>query len=120
MSDIFGGTGFQQGFLGPQQARGDQFQLARTHPSHRAGRNEPVQTQGGTADFGQALFNSLNEVNGAQQTHEQLTVQSIVDPESVNPHDITIASAQANMTLNITKNVVDRVIQAYRTITTLR
>ena len=119
MSDIFSGTGFRQSFLQPEQARGDQFVLARTHPTHRAGRNG-VTEGGGSSDFGQALMNSLNDVNSAQQEHERLTVQSIMDPESVNAHDVTIASAQANMTLNITKNVVDRVIQAYRSITTLR
>jgi flagellar hook-basal body complex protein FliE len=119
MSDMISGTGFRQSFLQPEQARGDQFVLSRTHPTHRAGRGEPPQSAGG-ANFGQALMNSLNDVNGAQQEHERLTVQSIIDPESVNAHDVTIASAKANMTLNITRNVVDRVIQAYRSITTLR
>ena len=119
MSDIMSGTGFNRSFLQPQQVRGDQFVLARTHPSHRgAGGVRPPEGEEGS--FSHALLNSLNDVNNAQQEHERLTVQSIVDPESVNPHDVTIASAQANMTLNITRNVVDRVIQAYRSITTLR
>ncbi|MFW6215301.1 MAG: flagellar hook-basal body complex protein FliE [Alkalispirochaetaceae bacterium] len=119
MSDMFNGTGFQQSFLSPEQARGDQFVLARSHPSHRTARNEAAGTTGST-NFSDALFNSLDTVNDAQQEHERLTVQSIVAPESVDPHDLTVASAQANMTLNITRNVVDRVIQAYRSITTLR
>lgn len=119
MSDIFSGTGFRQSFLQPEQVRGDQFVLARTHRTHRTGRDEALQA-GGTSNFGQALMDSLNDVNNAQQEHERLTVQSIIDPESVNAHDVTIASAKANMTLNITRNVVDRVIQAYRSITTLR
>ena len=124
MSDIFSGTGFRQSFLEPQQTRGGQFTLSRTHQNHYAGRNEatPAGTApaGGSTSFGRALMDSLNDVNTAQQEHQQLSIQSIVDPESVNPHDVTIASAKANMTLNITKNVVDRVVQAYRSITTLR
>ncbi|MFP4301012.1 MAG: flagellar hook-basal body complex protein FliE [Spirochaetaceae bacterium] len=119
MSDMFSGTGFRQSFLQPEQTRGDQFVLARTHSTHRSGGGE-VPGTGGSSTFGQALMDSLNDVNGAQQEHERLTVQSIIDPESVNAHDVTVASAKANMTLNITRNVVDRVIQAYRSITTLR
>ena len=119
MSDMISGTGIRQSFLGPEQARGDQFVLSRTHPTHRSGRGEATQSAG-SSDFGQALMSSLNDVNSAQQEHERLTVQSVIDPESVNAHDVTIASAKANMTLNITRNVVDRVIQAYRSITTLR
>jgi flagellar hook-basal body complex protein FliE len=38
----------------------------------------------------------------------------------VDTHDVTIAAAKANLSLSITKNVVDRVIQGYREISTLR
>ena len=73
-----------------------------------------------TQSFGSLLLDSLNSVNAMQQTSEALSVQSIVDPESVNTHDVTIAAAKASMSLSITKNVVDRVIQAYREIQNLR
>lgn len=119
MSDMINGTGFRQSFLQPEQARGDRFVLSRTNERHYgAGGMAPQAPASGS--FGDALMTSLNDVNSAQQEHERLTVQSIVDPESVNPHDVTIASAKATMTLNITRNVVDRVVQAYRSITTLR
>jgi flagellar hook-basal body complex protein FliE len=66
------------------------------------------------------LIGSLNDVNAQQMSHEQLSIQAIVDPDSVEPHDLTIAAAKASTSLSITKNVVDRVIQAYRDITNLR
>lgn len=66
------------------------------------------------------LFEGLNGVNQAQQQHAELSVQALIDPDSVNPHDVTIAGAKANMTLNIARNVVDRVIRAYRDVINIR
>jgi len=65
-------------------------------------------------------MDSLNSVNSMQQTSEALSIQAVIDPESVNAHDVTIAAAKASMSLSITKNVVDRVIQAYREIQSVR
>ncbi len=99
---------------------GNQMQILRTHPNHLPGRYEPLPERTGEGGFQQALINSLNEVNGLQRSHEALSVQSIIAPESVEAHDLTIAAAKANTSLSITRNVVDRVIQAYRDITNLR
>jgi flagellar hook-basal body complex protein FliE len=44
----------------------------------------------------------------------------ITDPDSVDVHDVTISLAEANMALNITKAVLDRVVRAYRDITSAR
>lgn len=107
-------------YLQPGHVRGDQFELRRTDARHFAGRNDAVQAEPTEFGFRDALVGSLEEVNGLQKRHEQLSIQAVVQPESVDPHDLTIAAAQANLSLNITKNVVDRVIQAYREITNLR
>ena len=106
--------------LQPQQVRGDQFELRRTDSRHFAGRNDSRQPAPTEFGFREALVDSLEEVNAHQARHEQLSIQAVTSPESVDPHDLTIAAAQANLSLNITKNVVDRVIQAYREITNLR
>ena len=34
----------------------------------------------------------------------------LVDPDSVDAHDVTIAMAKANLSLNITRTVLDRVV----------
>lgn len=102
------------------QVHGDIFQLARTHPAHRAGANDPAPDQPQSVGFRDALIQSLEDVNSHQRQHEELSVQAVVDPESVDPHDITIAASRAQLSLSITKNVIDRVIQAYRDITNLR
>jgi len=105
--------------FGPDQAAGHMIALRRTHPEHVAGKFDrpPVERP---ERFSELLFDSLDTVNRQQHTHSDLSVQAIVDPDSVNPHDVTIAAAKAEMSLNITKNVVDRVIRAYRDITTVR
>ncbi len=72
------------------------------------------------ANFGDMLFDSLQGVSNLEQEHGSLAVQAVLNPEEVDAHDVTIAAAQANMALSITKNVVDQVIQAYRDITNLR
>lgn len=115
--------------FGAHEVSGHMFDLARTDPRHYTGRSEAASgatgegsasSAAGGADFSSMLFDSLNEVNDLQQSHEELSVQSIINPDSVDPHDVTLAAAKANLSLSITKSVVDRVLQAYREITNLR
>ena len=98
----------------------DPMQIARTHPNHLQGKYEPLASRSGAGDFEGALIRSLEEVNSLQMQHEQLSVRAVVDPQSVDAHDLTIAAAKATTSLSIAKNVVDRVVQAYRDITSLR
>ncbi len=113
-------------FMSAQQVSGHELVLARTDSRHFTGRLDPESgtaaqgssAQGGT--FASLLLDSLNSVNDQQQTADQLSVQAAVDPESVNTHDVSIAAAKANLSLSITKSVVDRVIQAYREIQNVR
>ncbi len=104
----------------PIGSAADRMALARTHQAHVPGGREAIGDQPVDTAFRDALLGSLNAVNDQQIAHEQLSVQAIVDPESVEPHDLTIAAAKATTALSITRNVVDRVIQAYRDITNLR
>jgi len=104
----------------PSQVHGNWMNLARTNPNHLAGKFEPIPAQQRDTGFREMLIGGLEEVNGLERAHEQLSIQAVVDPESVEAHDLTIAAAKATTALSITKNVVDRVIQAYRDITNLR
>lgn len=105
--------------IAPDQASGNTINLWRTNPRHVAGFGEQ-QSGGGSTGFGQMLFDGLNQVNDLQQEHSKLAVQAITDPTSINAHDLTIAQAKASLALNITKNVVDRVIRAYQDIINVR
>jgi len=105
------------GTLNNSQVNGDFFKLKTTDPRH-AGAEDAASTTG--SSFGDLLMSSMNEVNDKQNIYADLSQKAVIDPSSVDPHDITIAGAEANLSLNIAKNVLDRVIRAYRDITSLR
>jgi flagellar hook-basal body complex protein FliE len=100
-------------------ARGDLIALNQSHPAHM-GNNANLNAASGEQSFGNMLFDALNEVNDLQNNAQDLATIASINPSAVDAHDVSIASAKATMALNLTKNVVDRVIQAYREITTLR
>ena len=107
-------------YLNASQVSGHVFELARTDSRHLVGQSFGPAPASTSQSFSDLLIDSLNDVNAMQQTSEALSVQAVVDPESVNAHDVTLAAAKASMSLSITKNVVDRVIQAYREIQNVR
>lgn len=111
------------------QPTGDMFQLASTNVGHFSGpqplsaRPMPAGAEAehtGEGSFGDMLMNGLSEVSRLDRHHENLSIQAVVDPDSVNPHDVTIAASQASLALNLTRNIVDRVVQGYQEITNLR
>ena len=104
----------------PDQVRGHDVPLARTRAGHFAGSGDAVQRTDGDEAFSRMLFDSLGEVSRLEQAHTDLSIQAIIDPDSVHPHDVTIAANQASLALSLTRNVIDRVVQAYREITNLR
>jgi flagellar hook-basal body complex protein FliE len=65
-------------------------------------------------DFTSQMLKGIDEVSGYQQESDLLTQQMIVDPNSVDAHDVTIAMAKANLSLNLARAVINRVTQAYR------
>ncbi|MFO8063160.1 MAG: flagellar hook-basal body complex protein FliE [Spirochaetota bacterium] len=105
--------------IGPEQATGDLFRLARTNSQHVTGAGDAPQDQE-QKTFDEMLITSLTDVSQMQKDHANLSMQSVINPDDVDAHDVSIAGAKANLSLSITKNVVDRVIQGYRDITTLR
>jgi flagellar hook-basal body complex protein FliE len=107
-------------YLSPDQVTGNQFIMARTRPGHFRGVLDATPAQAAPQSFSQLLLDSLDGVNEQQQTAETLSIQAVTDPDSVDVHDVTIAAAQASLSLSITKSIVDRVVQAYREIQNVR
>jgi len=64
--------------------------------------------------FGEAMLGALDKVSAYQQFASSLHEAAIIDPDSVDVHDITIAQAEASMSLNITRNVLNRIVQGWR------
>lgn len=70
--------------------------------------------------FEQTLLKAFDEVNARQQRTQELSKQMIVDPDSVDVHDVTIAMAEAGMSLKIAHTLIDRVVKSWNDITITR
>jgi flagellar hook-basal body complex protein FliE len=74
----------------------------------------------GDGTFDTVMLKALDRVNAYQQNVDSLHQQMITDPESVDVHEITDAQAKAQMTLNITRTILNRVVQAWKDIINTR
>ncbi len=70
--------------------------------------------------FDSYIMEAVSKMNEQQLEVNALSEKAIVDPESVDIHDITTAMAKAQMSLNLAKTVVDRVVSGWNEITTTR
>jgi len=68
----------------------------------------------GAGTFEHAMLNALDKVSESQLFASELQKAAIIDPDSVDIHDITIAQAEASMALAITRNVLSRLTQGWR------
>jgi flagellar hook-basal body complex protein FliE len=104
--------------------------MVRTHPQHMGPLDSPYAGSGknilalekkigaggitGAGTFEQAMLQGLDKVSGAQQHASNLTREAIINPDSVDVHDVTIAQAEASMALGITRNILSRLVQGWR------
>ena len=68
----------------------------------------------GAGSFEDALLQALDKVSSSQLNASKLQQEAIINPDSVDIHDITIAQAEASMALNITRNILSRLVQGWR------
>jgi flagellar hook-basal body complex protein FliE len=108
----------------------DTISMFQTHPQHMGPLDSPYAgsgkniialekkigaegiTRAGT--FEHAMLQALDKVSGQQQYASALSQEAIVNPDSVDIHTITIAQAEASMSLNATRNILSRVVQGWR------
>jgi flagellar hook-basal body complex protein FliE len=64
--------------------------------------------------FDEMMLKALDKVSAQEQFSSELIQSAIVDPDAVDIHDITIAQAKASMSLNITRTVLNRLVQGWR------
>jgi flagellar hook-basal body complex protein FliE len=60
------------------------------------------------------MLKALDTVSAQQQAPGELIQAALTEPGSVDVHDITIAQAKAAMSLNITRTVLNRVVQGWK------
>jgi len=103
------------------QATGNKIDLLRTDARQfdLAGKNTPL-NEPTKASFQDAMVSALEGVNSSQMKATDLYQKMVTDPNSVDVHDVTLAAAEASMSLNLAKTVVERAVQAYRDIINMR
>jgi len=108
----------------------DSVTMMQTHPKHMGPIDSPYAgsgknilalekkigagevTRAGT--FEQAMLQALDKVSGSQQYASELMREAIVNPDGVDIHDITIAQAEASMSINAARNILSRLVQGWR------
>jgi len=117
-------------FISASAAKNYGTTMIRTHPKHMGPPNSPyigsgnniialeqkIGAQGITraGTFEHVMLQALDKVSSQQKLASTLAKEAIINPDSVDIHDITIAQAEANMALNITRNVLNRLVQSWK------
>jgi len=70
--------------------------------------------------FAEALNNAVSGVEKLDANANRLTMQAIMDPDSVEVHQLMIAAEKARFALTLTKNLADGAIRAYKELTNPR
>jgi len=102
---------------------GDAVIQRATHPRHFGIIDKPVVSDGRKnfiGEFGDILNKQISKVNEIQLTSDELTQKLAVTPNEVNIHDVMIAAEKAQLALNFTRTIRDKLITAYQTLINLR
>lgn len=70
--------------------------------------------EGVAGGFAAALRDALSGVEKMDNLSHQLSVQSVIDPDSVDAHSVVIAAEKARFALNLTKTVADGLIRTFK------
>ncbi|HUW39614.1 MAG TPA: flagellar hook-basal body complex protein FliE [Rectinemataceae bacterium] len=107
--------------------------LARTNPMHYTadGLTGPLSPSdsvdgaagsraGSSATFENSLLKAMDGVNASQVKSDAEVQKMLVNPGTVDVQDVTIAMAEANMSLNIARTILSRVVTAWRDVINTR
>jgi flagellar hook-basal body complex protein FliE len=72
------------------------------------------------ANFSDVMLRAIDKVSGDQNRVSALSEAAITDPGSVDIHDLTIAEAEATMSLGIARTLLSRLTQAWRDVINTR
>jgi flagellar hook-basal body complex protein FliE len=127
----------------PELVNGDKVPMAVTHPKHLVpadgsfvvggaiarGRGAVISELGAkigsdaairSGSFEDAMLRALDRISAEQQFSADLAQKAVTDPDSMDPQDIAIAQAKAGMSLNIARNILNRVVQGWKDIINTR
>lgn len=120
----------------PELVSGDKVPMAITNSRHLVRTDNPFNISGNAlqelgdktgannvtrADsFQESMLKALDSVSAQQLESTQLMQDMITDPDSVDAHDVTTAMAKANLSLNISRTVLDRIVKGWRELVNMR
>jgi flagellar hook-basal body complex protein FliE len=102
---------------GAMAPAGDIVKMKSTRTAHLDLEGNPgAAADAGTASFQDALIRAMDGVNAKQMSSTEITQRMLTDPDSVDAHDVTVAQAEANLSLNIARSVIDRLVRGWKEI----
>ena len=118
-------SSLDQSYISPQNVF-----LKKTHPLHMSTQqnlhSNPGTTPSTTANNGvqsnflNLVVNALEKVEQADVKANKMTIQAAIDPQSVELHQVLLASEKARFALSLTKNLADSFIRSYRDLSNVR
>jgi flagellar hook-basal body complex protein FliE len=88
--------------------------------SSRASSGKASAAAGGEGSFERALLKAMDGVSDSQTKSDDLLKRVVADPDSVDAQDVTIAMAEANMSLNLAKTILSRIVTAWKDVINTR
>ena len=70
--------------------------------------------------FEQAMLSAMDKISAAQNYSENLVQAAITEPGTVDAHDITIAQQKAELSLEIARTVLNRLVQGWKDVINVR
>lgn len=93
-----------------------QLKVAATRAQGNVGPMAETEQAAGKVNFADALAASLNQVNGAQKSAEQLGQKFALGDDKVSLSDVMIAGQKASIAFQATVQVRNKLVSAYQDI----
>ncbi len=95
--------------------------LQKTHPAHFSSATDSGKelSENDSSSFKNILLKGIDKASELEHYAVDIAQQSQLDP-SIDEHDVSIAAAKASMAVQLTRSIVDRALEAYRSIIALR
>ena len=107
-------------YLSAEQVSGHIVQMRSVDHRHLSAQPDAGRSSATEETFGSLFFQAVRSVNATQHRAMELERQGVIEPDSVDIHDVMIAITEANLVLSTAKAVADRAISAYREIINIR
>ncbi len=104
----------------PLNPKGDIVPLKKIDDRHYTELSEKESPDKVGESFAEVFKKAHEQVNDLQVNANSLTQKMVYDPNSVDVHELMIASEKARISLTFTKTIADGVVKAYRELTNLR